>query len=594
MKTRDPDGEERAGGTGGAAAPEGPRSDRRALLAAIGVCLLLALVGGGWVSMERSWGWDESMHAELPAARVLLAGQQGDWGLALHAVHDCQQYPFVYPLVLAAVQAVTGVSEHACRVAGRAFWALGCFGLFLLGRELTRSLRRARGGRPGRGDELVPWLALALGALSPMALAYSGSLFLEVPFATVSIYALHAWLRRGPGASRWRELAAGAWVALAFFTKFNYGVLLGLGLAVDFALELVLELRAGRGGACLRRAAWLIAVPLLSMAWWFLLPLPLGWEMARSHQEAFASFLGGNRDASMDTRYADRLLHLSSYLVYTPRVLLVLGLGLLVALVSIWRPGARALGLVLVASAAPVWLHNFHQDRFLIPQAVPLWVLAALGLARLLPVRARPRAVALTVLPVLCAVVPSADSGWVLDRLLGRNEEFRGYQLEVLASWRDLSPARSIETNGLERADSDALLALLEPAVRPGDRVGWLGVSTRFSPAALHAGLLERGAGAPSNLLRGELHETFITLGHVDPEWSPEQLLAWAAPLDLVFTTSPIDLAADPKRAFMERYQTLLIESGRWEPVSLGQLSIARPRRDPVPVEVFACRPRDQ
>ena len=114
--------------------------------------------------MKRAPGWDESMNASYPSARLALAVRGGEWKAAAGAIHECKLYPFAYPALLGAVQVVLGVSEQVCRVVGRLLWCGGLFGLFLLAREIVR-------GANERGARLVPWLALALGALCPMALA---------------------------------------------------------------------------------------------------------------------------------------------------------------------------------------------------------------------------------------------------------------------------------------------------------------------------------------------------------------------------------------------------------------------------------------
>jgi len=181
---------------------------RAATWIAFAAAIVLALAWTIPLSREKSWGWDESMHAELPAARMLVALELGRIGDAADALLGCAQYPFVYPSVLAAVELVFGMSEQVARVLGTLLWCAALFGLFLLGREIADRLERAqRDAGRGRDDgseranaerawRMVPWLTMALGALSPLALAYSGTLFLEVPFTCVAVFALRAWMRR--------------------------------------------------------------------------------------------------------------------------------------------------------------------------------------------------------------------------------------------------------------------------------------------------------------------------------------------------------------------------------------------------------------
>lgn len=537
--------------------------------------------------MARSCGWDESMNGSYPSARLALALREGDGLGAARAVHDCSVYPFVLPVLLGGVQLVTGISEHACRVFGRLLWCAGLFGLFLLGREVVRV-----SGERRRGAELVPWLALALGALSPLALDYSGSLLLELPSAVVAIFALRAWLRRGPAQTLRSELAAGAWLTVAFFTKFNFGLLLGFGLFLDLLVETALESRAGRARAFSRRTLVLAAVPSVALAWWFLLPLPFGAEMARAHRAGFASFLGFGTDSSAYVPWRMRALHWTCFLAVTPRVFLLQAAAMGATLRSLRSRPVRTLWIVFLASGLPVWTHNYHIDRYLLPGGPLIWCLAAYGLAPLLPTAARPRALVLGGLALLVLAFPAWDS-WQVVRWLGiANAELQDYQRAVLAAQRSLSPARDVSTNGLARADYVEYLDLLEPEIGESTRVGWIGASNVFSPAALFVGLVERGAGSRAALRDGRLHESFVTTGYVDPGWSDERIQEWARAFDLVLSTDPIDLTVPDKRGFLVRYRTALVDSGEWSCERLGSISVRRPLREPFPVQVLGCRPK--
>ena len=559
--------------------------DRRSKLIALLVCALLGLVWGLGVQDEQSWGWDESMHAELPAARMLLSAQEGEWELTAHALHDCMQYPFGWPVVLAGVQAVTGLSEHACRVAGRFAWALGLYGLFLLVGEAARRLHLRRGAG------LAPWLALAFAATSPLALSYSGTLFLEMPFVVVSIFALRAWLRRGEGRVQRRELAAGAWLAAAFFTKFNYGLLLGFGLFLALLVELALAVRAGALRPLLRRSALLALLPALAFLWWFVLPLPLGGEVAALHREALRDFLAGNTDESMATPWYYRPVDAATYLVWSPRVLLLLAVGALASLAQLARRPSWTLWIAGLACVLPVLLHPFHLNRFLLPGAVFLWCLAALGLAPLLPAGARARAGVLAALTLAVGVAPALDGWALLERVGVAKEESQREQLEgLLAGFRDLTPDRSLETNGLAASESQGLLELLAAEVRPDDRLGWVGVSTLFSPAALHVGLIARGTLGSEQLVAGALDESFIDMGQADPGWDRTRLGEWARGFSVIIATEPVDLSGPGKRDFMEAYRDQLAESEYFEVRGLGELTITRPSGAHT-AEIYALRP---
>jgi hypothetical protein len=543
--------------------------------------------------MEHAWGYDESMHAELPAARMAVALKSLDGAAFFETIHDCQQYPFAYPLLLGGVQLCTGVSEHVCRVVGRLLCALGCFGLFLLAAECARRMGAA-GSRLG----LAPWLALAFGALSPLAVHYSGTLFLETPFCVVAIFTLRAWLRRERDSEQrvriLRELAAGAWLSLAFFTKFNYGVLLWLGLGSHLLFETVRDRRLGMRSA-LDRLACVAVVPALALAWWFLLPLPEGAERAAAHREAFAAFLQGNQGFAR-TPWAYRGIHWAIALTYTPRVLLLLLAGALASMRYLRKPPVQVLWLVLLATGIPVSLHDFQLDRFLLPVAVPLWALAALGLGGLLPTGARARACVLVVLVPAVFLFPRFDGEAFFDRF-GPSvpPEHLDYRNNELLVWmRDLAPGRRLETNGLLRTEVKRLVDLIDDEVRPGERVMWLGALTNFSPAALQLALYQR-RGDRAHFLREARRKILITdAGAVDPGWSEQQLVDFAAGFDVVFSTRPLDLRGQPGWNFLERYRELLFGRSDWIAREIGTLEIAKPppNEELVHVQVHAARRR--
>ncbi|MBM3978079.1 MAG: phospholipid carrier-dependent glycosyltransferase [Planctomycetes bacterium] len=564
------------------------------------------------VSMRDSWGWDEATHAELPAARMLLAAQAGRWDEASDVLLDCQQYPPAYPVLLASVQSMTGVSELACRRTGRVLGALAVLGAWLLAVELLRQRRieAARRGEPlspsdgwSAREQLAALLPPVLLALSPLFLHYSGTLFLEVPFACVSLYTLRAWLQRAGDGVRAdgglaRELLAGAGIALCVFTKWNYGLLLGAGLAAAWLLEAFGELRAGRAARFGARSLCLAAVPALAFLWWFVLPLPRGGELAALHRASFLAFLQGNQDASMVTPWARRALDWGVAFLAGPRALLLAAVGL--ALVLPWglRGATRALLLVLLASALPVALHPFHLDRFLVPQLALLVVPAGLGLSRLAPGRRFGVAVVFTALGAFAVVARTAEHPLLLRWSGIENAEpvKRAYQLETLFEAASLSPDRRLLTAGIERGVHDALLEALARDAGASARVGWLGVHPEFPPAAIHLGLLARGGSAErfrrdAGRARADgKPDMLITHEFVDPGWNDEQIRGWARAFDVVYVTQPMNWKGRAAKEVLARYRDTLLAGGEWKPTELARVEVAKPLEAPVPVELYALR----
>ncbi|QDU68856.1 hypothetical protein Pla86_39650 [Planctomycetes bacterium Pla86] len=548
--------------------------------------------------MDRSLGWDESMHAALPAARMVLALKAGQTREAIDVALDCQQYPPVYPAFLATVQSIAGVGEGVARAATRGLWALGLFGLFLLGRAIVDRIERDA-VQPFAGAALVPWILPAIALTSPMALAFSGTLFLEIPFTVAATFALWAWMRRGGATGRAervrRDLLAGALIAVCFFTKFNYALLLGLGLALDLAIESAGLIRAGRARQAMERVIALGLPSALAWLWWFVLPFPAGAEVAASHRSAFLAFLGGNTQLGT-TPYAIRVWDMATYLAPGPRGLLITLGAAGLALVWVRRPAVRCLALVLVTGFGPILAHNFHLERFLLPPALALWALAAVGLARLAPTSRAGRAIFLGAVGAVGLVSPTLDAGLAAGALGLRTADNAEYLAALHRQRLSLSPARGLPTAGLQRAEYDALLDAAAAAAGPTARVAWLGINSELSPAALHLGLLARG-GAPERLRRdaGRVRpdgqpEMVVTFMGEDPGWNGAQLRAWAGQFDVVFSTEPLDWKGRAHRAFLETYRGWLFETGEWSYASIARLAIARAGGRATDLELYACR----
>jgi len=557
---------------------------RRALGLAIALALALAVFWRVTLPDSPAWGWDESMHAELPAVRMLVALRHFDLGHAFDALLDCSQYPFVWPVCLAAAQAVFGISEVVARSVGIAAWAAALVGIYLLARELECALPRER----ARG--WLPWIAFTLAALSPLALDYAGTLFLEVPFTCAAVYALLAWVRLSRAPSNRGAYMAGAWITLALFTKFNYGLLLGFGLALDALVQCVSNVRAGNtrvfSGWMLRAAA----IPAIACLWWFVLPLPGGFALGAEHRTVLIEFLGGNRQMAA-TSAARRVLYAASYFAITPRMLLLLLAGFVLALRCAKDPAVRALAIVFVASGLPVWIHPFHLDRFQIPSGATLWPLAAFGIASALSVNVLRRRIAVVGIAVCALAFAGSDTWWLAGRLgeLQAEPRLREYQAQIFRSWRALGADRALPTAGLERAEHDAFLDLVAAQTARADVVGWIGVSQALSPAAVHLGLLARQRN-DERFLREATLPIDITYFGKDPSWNDARLLEFARHFDVIFATDPADIRDQADRRFPKAYRERLVASGLWTESIVGTVDVARPLQPPRRVTLYACR----
>lgn len=575
------------------------RSD---LTAGLVSALLLALIWTVPFQPDHSWGWDESMHAALPAARMLTEFQAGELqGAARVAVEDCQLYPFGYPVFLAAVQSVFGFSEHTTRVAGRFLFCFGLFGVFLLAGEIARSLRRrTESAKASLSPGALALAALAFGALSPLAFAFSGTLFLEVPFLVAEVFCLWAWFRRTqelkrPAQQLRADLLAGVLLAVCFFTKFNYACLLFAGLGLDLVFQAWQAKSRGEFRPFALRAARLAAPLALALLWWFAWPWPGEAGLAAQHRENFLSFLGGNR-AGAATPWSRRILDWSAAFVPTARFGLLVLLGVLLSLRQIKNSGVRLLWLVLLALGVPIALHPFHLERFLIPLGPAIWILAALGLgglAQTVAARISPRparwALGLLVL-ASCLVFPERDARFVAKRVGIWNEEQADYLTGLFATWRDLSPTRKLPSAGLRTDAADRMLGLIADEQRAGERLGWIGISTEMAPAAIQLGVLERG-GSLESFRRDAGRQLWLDFRGADPDWNVERFGKWAGQFEVIFCTDPPDLKQRASRVWTRSYVDRLMTELGWNRKELGTVSIERPNSEPLIVTLFACRP---
>jgi hypothetical protein len=202
------------------------------------------------------------------------------------------------------------------------------------------------------------------------------------------------------------------------------------------------------------------------------------------------------------------------------------------------------------------------------------------------------RAAVLGVLALLVVVYPSRAVVRTADFLgaLNADARIRAYQVEMYSRLPDLSASRPLPTAGLERDESERLLAIVEREAGSDDRIGWIGASSNFSPAALQIGLLERG-GSAERFLRDAAVPIDVSYGGEDPHWSDQDLAAFAAKFDIVFATEPPDLKDRADRRWTRIYREHLVDRLGWDGAVVGSVGISRPLRDLQVISVYACRP---
>ncbi len=512
-----------------------------------------------------SLGWDESMHVALPAAKMLLWGQEGEVKGILQTIFNCQQYPPVYPLFISAGQGVLGVSQDNARLLALGLWVLlGSWGVFRLGRAIANDLARV-GTAPRSEFWCVP---LAFFCMAPLVWRFASTLFLEVPFLVLALHTLASWIQLGAagrspeGAGFFSYLRTGVLIACCFFTKFNYGLLLMGGLGID---RILAGLIGGRRNPYSKGAGVLVAnlgllLPLgLCAAWWFYFPWPGGAPLAEGHRTAFMGFLSGNQGGAQLPgvyRILDGLMGISAH----PSLVILVVLGSVLSLGWLRCASVRTLWIVLLAMGIPMALHSFHLDRFLIPLLMPLLFLGSIGIigwalgAGEQAGRLRVPGLAI-VFGILVLVVPRH----VIAEPLGLVDP-SGKNKAPLFDYIDRRQSLfgEVPTGGIEGRVADELLDRIHATVGPTQSVAWIGMSSELSPAALHLGLLERG-GSPERFLRYADRKMDIVPnpGAIDPLAIPdfasqsdrdEFIRRTFGEFDWVLTGEPVDIKARQAR----------------------------------------------
>ena len=569
----------------------------RPLLVLSALVLLIVLPAHLAVAVGRDvagWGWDEAMHAALPAARILVGVQMGELGQAADALAGCDRYPFVFPLILAAGQGVVGIGQDEARWVALLFWFIvGLWGLLRLGQEVWAD---QEGEAPPRRAEhlLVP---LALFALAPLPWRYAASLFLEVPFLVLATHALASWihLRRTPG-TPWEAIRAGTWMALCVFTKFNYGLLLLGALGLDVIVGRILPARSVPTvtASGTKHKQWLYWLPLsLLSLWWFVFPWPGALGLAAQHRNALVGFLGGNLNGGglpWTWRALDFLTGASAH----PIVVLFAGAGVLASLRQLSRPSVRTLWLVFLCLGVPIALHPFHLDRLLIPTLLPFLVLAAVGWIGMGPAVSGARSwTRPLILGALLAAGLTLSSRHTAARALGLLKDSNPNAAR-LVDYLDRRQALfgEVPSAGLPRSALEEMLDLIGARVGPEQRVAWIGMSSELSPAALHLGLLERG-GSRVRFLRDAHRKMDIVpnLGAADPLAPPQFdepsdrdafLDETFGGFDWVLTCSPVDLKDRPaRRSIADNFHRPLGERLGYQASRLGSVRVPSGNPDP-------------
>lgn len=247
------------------------KSDRIAF-----VFVLCASVTAAWMVCRHRipalgpLGWDESIHA-LYGLIIADDLRRLDWLGLLYDTYRQVYYPPLHSWLSGVVFLFAGPSDLAARAISAACLAATPPLLYLTARRMSP--------RHGVAAGLVAaWLAIT----SPALLRYSSFCLLEMPGVASVALTLFLWTHLTTRQSSPRcYMLVGLGILAAFFSKTNYGILLGLALAVS-------EICGSRAGFrnLLTKRHFYIGLPVVTaLALWFAYPAKLRetWELLVNH-----------------------------------------------------------------------------------------------------------------------------------------------------------------------------------------------------------------------------------------------------------------------------------------------------------------------
>lgn len=312
-------------------------------------------------------GSDECMHS-IAALRLFELVRLGDWSGFWREFHKPEFYTPLGRLGM-GLGFLGGLEFDAPRTATAWAWILTA-GLCI---PLTR---RVAGG--GAVATLASTLCVAMMLGSWLAVSYCRAAFLEGWSAAITLLALGAYLKARDGDSRWWSITCGLLLGMAILVKTTYG-LFALGAVGLSGLCDLWQRPEGVAPVALARNVFLGA--FVCLGWWFVLPLPLGFDYGAHHRANFVEYL--TKAGDLDSPGPGFILVAWAFMAcYSLPIFAAQVAGLAWGCKRWSCPATRLCAILGIVGPLAFVLYPFRIDRFLIPTLFGGCVLGSTILAR--------------------------------------------------------------------------------------------------------------------------------------------------------------------------------------------------------------------
>ena len=469
--------------------------------------------------------WDEAAHA-LPGLVMQRYLMHGDLlGFLRYVNHQCF-YPPGYPAILALVFLAFGASVNTARIFSlfALFWSAIC--VYFLGKELSKD---------------TGWLIGSIGATltltSPVLITWSAMAMLE-PFGVLfTSLTLIFYLRALRTKAIPYYILTALGINMAFFTKYNYGVLSILALSISILIEARLKLQDVLSKENLLLAVCIV-IPLVI---WFISPYP-------NKIIGFLQFLGYVEDFT-----------LLEHLLFYPRSLatqysgsfaisLLLAFSLLASAPLIAkRVDIRTLFIFCWAPLIIATIHKHKQDRYIITIVPALYALAGYWVSRLFRRLKKANMPPIVMALLIISALSLASIGWA--KLPSKMQEFKMLKMTSDASIADA-------------------LDFISSTVKAEKRICIIGGFNEMSASSIAWHLLLRN----ENMLQPNI----MTLPHLGQRtgtgMSPEMVAGYKAELYRVLDNSTVDYIITIEVDKESKFYTYDYES--WNAWQLNYISL--------------------